>query len=210
MATAKLYSKDGTVQSEVQLPPELFGQEVDLGAIHEAVTIYLGNQRQGNSKTKGRSEVSGGGKKPWKQKGTGRARQGSNTAPNWARGGKAHGPLPRSYDRKLNKKFKQLAFASALSLKASQSQVHIFEEIDVAAPKTKQLVALLKKANLDQQKNTILTSDIRPQLGLAARNLPNTQVQRVQDLNTYEVMAPQNLIFTQSALVALAARGGQS
>lgn len=210
MATAKLYSKDGTVQSEVQLPAELFAQEVNLGAIHEAVTIYLGNQRQGNSKTKGRSEVSGGGKKPWKQKGTGRARQGSNTAPNWARGGKAHGPLPRSYERKLTKKFKQMAFAAALSFKASENQVHVFEDIEVAAPKTKDLVSILKKAQLSGQKSTILTSDARVNLGLAVRNLPNVQVQRVQDLNTYEVMAPQNLIFTQSALTALVARGGQA
>src|SRR5690606_28563709 len=105
---------------------------------------HLGNLRQGTHKTKNRSEVSGGGRKPHKQKGTGGARQGSNTAPQYARGGKAHGPLPHKYAKDLNQKMKRKAFVSALSLKARESQVHVFEGIGITAPKTRQLAGILK------------------------------------------------------------------
>jgi large subunit ribosomal protein L4 len=208
MAKAKLHAPDGAYKQDVELPASHFGQEVSEPAIFQAVYVYLGNQRQGTHKTKNRSEVSGGGKKPWKQKGTGRARQGSNTAPNWARGGKAHGPLPHKYSKDMNKKQRQKAFVSALSLKALESKVHVFEGIGISAPKTKQLAGILKKAELAGVKNLIVVETPEKDLLLAARNLPDTQIERVQDVHAYSLMHSDNVIFTSGALkILVEARG---
>jgi large subunit ribosomal protein L4 len=208
MAKAKLYSKDGSAKSEVELPQEFFSQEVNLPAIHEVITVYRGNQRQGTAKTKGRSEVSGTNQKPWKQKGTGRARAGSNKSPVWVRGGKAHGATPRDYTRDLNKKFKSKVFRSALSYMASEQKVHVFEELSLSAPKTKELAGILSKAELNNKKNIMVTHETERNLFLAARNLATTELRRVEDLNTYDVMYPDNLIFTQAALGALSEKRG--
>src|SRR3954468_20076012 len=132
MAKAKLHAADGAFKSECDLPDSHFEQPISEAAMYSAVDVFLGNQRQGTHKAKNRSEVSGGGKKPWKQKGTGRARQGSNTAPNWARGGKAHGPVPRLYKRDLNKKVKRRALLSALTMKAKDNTVFVFEKLALA------------------------------------------------------------------------------
>ena len=115
---AKLYQQDGTVKGDVELPQSIFDAEVNEPVLHQVIKLLLANQRQGTSKTKSRSEVSGGGNKPWRQKGTGRARAGSNTSPVWVRGGKAHGPLPRDYYTKIPKKIRRLALTSALSSRA--------------------------------------------------------------------------------------------
>lgn len=203
MPKAKFYSTDGKYQSDIDLPKDIFESEIDKGAMHLSVTVYLGNQRQGTSKTKSKGEVSGSGKKPWKQKGTGRARAGTNTSPIWVRGGKAHGPLPRSYDRKLNKKFKTRALLSALSFKASESLVHVFEGLDLAQPKTKDLVNILSNAALKNQKNLILLGAANSNLLLAGRNIPGTDIGRVQDLNVYEILNTTNLIFTKEAVLEL-------
>jgi large subunit ribosomal protein L4 len=165
----------------------------------------MGNQRQGTHKTKNRSEVSGGGKKPWKQKGTGRARQGSNTAPQWVRGGKAHGPLPHLYKRDINKKVKRRSLLSALTVKANESSVYVIEKLALAAPKTKDLVKLLAAAKLDGKKNLIVVESADQNLLLAARNLPTVLVQGVWDLNTYNLLNADNVIFTDAAVKALAA-----
>ena len=148
MAKAKLHTPDGAYKNDVELPSSHFDQEVNEPVMFQVTYVYLGNQRQGTHKTKNRSEVSGGGRKPYKQKGTGQARQGSNTAPNWARGGKAHGPIPHKYTKDIPSKMKQKAFLSALSLKARENQVHVFEGIGITEPKTKQLVGILAKAEL--------------------------------------------------------------
>src|SRR3954471_10187927 len=140
MAKAKLYAADGAFKQDMDLPASHFDVEVSEPALFQATYIYLGNQRQGTHKTKTRSEVSGGGVKPWKQKGTGGARQGSNTAPQFARGGKAHGPQPHKYTKDLNQKMKQKAFTSALTLKARESAVSVFEGVGISAAKTSQLV----------------------------------------------------------------------
>ncbi len=206
MAKAKLYALDGTYKSETELPGEYFEQEINEHVMFLAVKAYLANQRQGNHKTKTRSEVSGGGKKPWKQKGTGRARQGSNTAPNFARGGKAHGPAPRLYKQDLNAKVRRKALKSALSLKAKENSIHIFENLLMQAPKTKDLVKVLQKAALSGQKNLILVTESDKNLLLAARNIPDIRVERVQDMNTYEVLHATNAIFTDAAIKALAAK----
>ena len=134
MAKAKLHAATGAYKAEYDLPASHFEQPVSEAAMYNAVDVYMGNQRQGTHKTKNRSEVSGGGKKPWKQKGTGRARQGSNTAPQWVRGGKAHGPLPHLYKRDINKKVKRRALLSALTMKANESSVYVFEQISLDRP----------------------------------------------------------------------------
>jgi large subunit ribosomal protein L4 len=205
MAKAKLHAADGAAKGETDLPASHFEQVISEAAMFQAVDTYLGNQRQGTHKTKNRSEVSGGGRKPWKQKGTGRARQGSNTAPQWARGGKAHGPLPHLYKRDLNKKVRRRALLSAFTVKANDGSVFVIEKLALSAPKTKDLVKVLEKAALGGQKNLILVNEVDNNLLLAARNIPNVQVQRVWDVNTYELINAKNVIFTDAALKALTA-----
>lgn len=203
MAKAKLHGPDGAYKQDLELPASHFDQEVNEPALFQATYVYLGNQRQGTHKTKNRSEVSGGGRKPHKQKGTGGARQGSNTAPQYARGGKAHGPIPHKYTKDLNQKMKQKAFVSALSLKASASQVHVFEAIGVTAPKTSQLAGIIKKAELSGSKNLFVVDQADAALLLAVRNLRDTRVERVQDIHAYGLMNADSVIFTTSALKAL-------
>ncbi len=203
MAKAKLHAADGAYKAEIDLPASHFEQPISEAAMYNAVDVYLGNQRQGTHKTKTRAEVSGGGKKPWKQKGTGNARQGSNTAPNWARGGKAHGPIPHLYKRDINKKVKRRALLSALTMKANESCIYVFEQLSLAAPKTKDLVKVLKTAALTGQKNLFFVSETSENLILAARNIPDILVQRVWDMNTYALINAKNIIFTDSALKAL-------
>jgi large subunit ribosomal protein L4 len=203
MAKAKLHAADGAYKAEIDLPASHFEQPISEAAMYNAVDVYLGNQRQGTHKTKTRAEVSGGGKKPWKQKGTGNARQGSNTAPNWVRGGKAHGPIPHLYKRDINKKVKRRALLSALTVKANESSIYVFEKLSLQAPKTKDLVKVLKTAALTGQKNLFLVSEASENLILAARNIPDVLVQRVWDMNTYGLINAKNIIFTDSALKAL-------
>ncbi len=205
MAKAKLHAATGAYKAEYDLPASHFEQPVSEAAMYNAVDVYMGNQRQGTHKTKNRSEVSGGGKKPWKQKGTGRARQGSNTAPQWVRGGKAHGPLPHLYKRDINKKVKRRALLSALTMKANESSVYVFEQISLTAPKTKELAKVLTTATLLGQRNLILVSEADQNLALAARNLPDVMVQRVWDVNTYWLISAKNIIFTDGAIKALTA-----
>ena len=207
MAKAKLHAADGAFKSEFDLPASHFEAPVSEAAMYNAVDVYMGNQRQGTHKTKNRSEVSGGGKKPWKQKGTGRARQGSNTAPQWVRGGKAHGPLPHLYKRDINKKVKRRALLSALTVKANESSIYVFEKLSFAAPKTKDLVKVLATAKLGGQKNLLVVSDADANLLLAARNIPTVLVQRVWDINTYGLLNATNVIFTNDAIKALTAVG---
>ena len=204
MAKAKLHAADGAFKNaDYELPSSHFEQEISEAAMYQAVDTYLNNNRQGTSKTKNRSEVSGGGRKPWKQKGTGRARQGSNTAPQWARGGKAHGPTPRKYKKDLNKKVRRRALLSAFTVKAKEEAVFVFETIALAAAKTKELIKVLKTAALEGQKSLILTDVADNKLVLASRNIPGVQVQRVWDVNTYELINSKNVIFTDAAIKAL-------
>ena len=210
MAKAKLHAADGAFKSEIDLPASHFEAPVSEAAMFNVVDVYLGNQRQGTHKTKNRSEVSGGGKKPWKQKGTGRARQGSNTAPQWVRGGTAHGPLPHGYRRDVNKKVRRRALLSALTVKANESSVYVIESLSLAAPKTKDLIKFLAAAKLDGQKNLIVVPETDKNLLLASRNIPNVLVQRVWDLNTYNLLNAQNVIFTNAAVKALTEAGAEA
>lgn len=210
MSKAKLYSNDGSSKSEIDLPADLFAGKVNEDSIYQYVVVYQANQRQGNSKTKSRSEVSGTNQKPWKQKGTGRARSGSNTSPIWVRGGKAHGPIPKSYHTKLNKKLKKLALVSALTTKANDGEVHVFEKLTLEEHKTKKLAGILSNAKLDATNSLILLSEPNEKLMLAARNIPALDVAQVRELNAFDVVSNKNLIFTQSALTVLTELQGAS
>lgn len=204
MAKAKFHAADGAFKNaDYELPSSHFDQEISEAAMYQAVDTYLNNNRQGTHKTKNRAEVSGGGRKPWKQKGTGRARQGSNTAPQWARGGKAHGAKPHKYKKELNKKVKRRALLSAFTVKAKENAVYVFENLAPAAPKTKDLFKVFQTAALAGQRNLVLVSEADKNLLLASRNIPDVQVQRVWDVNTYELISATNVIFTDAAIKAL-------
>jgi len=202
MAKAKLYAADGSAKSELDLPEAYFAAEVSEPCMYLSVNAYLTNQRQGTSKTKTKAEVSGGGIKPWKQKGTGRARSGSNTSPIWVRGGKAHGPAPRFYNKKINKKVKQRALLSALTTKANENLVSVIEKLSFEAPKTKAFLNVVDTMGLSG-KNLILVAPGDTNCFLSARNDHWSNIMRVEDINTYSILRAKNVVFTEEALKVL-------
>lgn len=203
MATAKLHAADGSFKSDVELPVEFFGVEVSKACIYLAVNAYLANQRQGTAKTKTRSEINGSGAKPWKQKGSGRARSGTNSSPIWVRGNKAHGPKARSYNKKVNKKVKRKAFLSALTAKAADEAIVVFETLSFNSPKTTELLSMYAKSGLEQRNTLFVTAPGDENVLLTARNIPWAKVVRAQDLNTYDLVRARNIVFSQAALDAV-------
>jgi large subunit ribosomal protein L4 len=206
MAKATLFSQTGAKAGEIDLPDEFFAQPVNEALLHEAVVIHQGNQRQGTSMGKNRALVSGGGKKPFKQKGTGHARQGTSTSPINVRGGKPFAPVPHLYTRKLNSKAKLVALTSALSLRAGAGKVVVFETLVPDAPKTKEFVKVFANADLAGTKALVLVDGSNQNLALSARNVPNVNLQRAQDLNVYDVLWSDTLVLTRASLEALKAR----
>ncbi|MFH1756029.1 MAG: 50S ribosomal protein L4, partial [Candidatus Latescibacterota bacterium] len=159
MATAKLYGKDGTEKGSAQLPDSLFGCEVNEKVVHETVLAYLANQRQGTASTKERSDVKGGGKKPYRQKGTGRARAGTTRSPIFRGGGTVFGPHPRSYRINMPKKMRRLALRSALSARAQENNILVISELDFSEPKTKMFASVLNNMNSAGQKVLFVMSE---------------------------------------------------
>ncbi len=206
MAKAPLFNQAGAKAGEIELPDEFFAQPVNEALLHEAVVIHLGNQRQGTSMGKNRALVSGGGKKPFKQKGTGHARQGTSTSPINVRGGKPFAPVPHLYTRKLNQKAKRVALASALSLRAGAGKVVVFETLVPSTPKTKEFVKALSAAELGSKRTLVLVDGVNNNLTLAARNVPDVNLQRASDLNVYDVLSADTLVLTKASLEALKAR----
>lgn len=204
MATAKLYAKSGEYKQDIALPADLFDAEVSEGCMYLTIKAYRTNQRQGTAKTQTRSETSGGTHKPWKQKGTGRARAGANNSPVWVRGNKAHGPKVVDYFEKVNKKVKRKAFRSALTLKAKDSQVLVFENLAFEAAKTKDFLALMAKAGLDARNTLFLVGPEDKNLAVSMRNVPWARSMRVMDANTYEIVRAGNVVISQNALGVLA------
>ncbi|MCK4774637.1 MAG: 50S ribosomal protein L4, partial [Candidatus Krumholzibacteria bacterium] len=172
MATAIVYEKDGTESGKMELPEKLFGGEVNQDVIHEAVVAYLANQRQGTASTKGRSDVRGGGHKPYRQKGTGRARAGTTSSPVFRGGGVVFGPHPRDYSRKLPKKVKRLALVSSLSSRANDGDIVVIKSLEMTEPKTKEFAGIL--ANIDVAGKKMLVVVDRPNEATikSARNIP--------------------------------------
>jgi large subunit ribosomal protein L4 len=183
---------------EIELDERIFGAPIRPDLMHEVVTMYLAGQRLGTHKTKGRSEVSGGGRKPWRQKGTGRARQGSIRAPQWKGGGTVFGPTPRSYKYKVPKKVRRLALYSALSSKVDSGNLIVLDNLSFPEIKTKQVVALLNRFNLN--KALIVDAEKQENALLSARNLPNVKYTDANGVNVYDVLRHDHLVLTTAAI----------
>lgn len=177
----------GETVEEIELREDIFGIEPNVAVMHQALVRQLANARQGTHKTKGRSEVSGGGRKPWRQKGTGRARQGSTRAPQWKGGGIVHGPQPRSYAQKLPKKMRRLALRSALSTKVAEEQFIVLDKLDLIQPKTKEMVTVLDRLNVDSDA-LILMPEANENVELSARNLQYVKIARANNLSVRDLL----------------------
>ena len=199
MAKAKLYAASGEFKNEIDLPA-VFDTEVNKVCIYLHIKAILNNRRQGTAQTKTRSQVSGGTTKPWKQKGTGRARAGQNTSAIWVRGNKAHGPKSHDYFEKVNKKVKRLAFHSALSDKAQEGKILVFESLSFETPKTKDFLSVVKKAGLEQRNALFLVVSNYNYLRLSSVNVSWVRTARVQDVNTYDLVRANNIAISQEAL----------
>ena len=194
----------------VELDPAIFEAPVRPHLFHAEVRRQLANRRAGTHATKNRSGVSGGGVKPWRQKGTGRARQGSIRSPQWAGGGVVFGPVPRSHDHKLTKKMRKAALRSALSLRAKEGAISVVEGLALDEFKTKRVVELLGGLGLADQSVLIVIAGAQPQLEGSARNLPGVSVLRAEGLNVYDVLRHARLVIARDALDAIVARLGAS
>jgi large subunit ribosomal protein L4 len=199
---------DGTPGDERALPGTLFDGRVNRGALYAAVKAYRANRRQGTAAAKTRAEVSGGGRKPWRQKGTGRARQGSIRAPHWRGGGVVHPPVPRDWSERLPRKVRALARRSALNLRAREGAVVVAEGLALAEGKTREVVAWLRAAGLADRKVLILTAGLRPDLVRAARNLPRVCVRPFGEETAYEVLWSDAVCIEAAALAQAADAGG--
>jgi len=199
MLEAQFYAANAKHKGAYTLPPEFDGV-VREGALYHAVRAYRNNQRQGTHSTKTRAEVSGGSQKPWRQKGTGRARQGSTRAPHWVGGGIAFGPRHRSYRTDLPRKVRQLARRSALNARATAGAIHVIEEFAFPAPRTRQLVELLGALGLTGRKVLVLTAETNANLYLSGRNVPDVQVMRYCDAAAYDVLWADALVVEQAAI----------
>jgi large subunit ribosomal protein L4 len=201
MLTARFFSAAGEPGDAVQLPEELFDGVVHEAALHQTIKAFLANQRQGNASTKTRGEIRGGGKKIWRQKGTGRARQGSIRAPHWRGGGVVFGPSPRSYRQDVPKKVKSLARRSAFNQRAMNGEITVLERFNLEAPKTKQVLALLGKMGVADAKRVLLLTDgSKETVFRSARNLPNVEVLPFSQASAYDVLKARQVVIEQSAL----------
>ncbi len=200
----EIYTKDGKSSGEkITLSPDVFGITPNDHAIYEAVTSYLANQRQGTHKTKTYGEVSGSGKKLWKQKHTGRARIGAARSPLWKGGGTIFGPLPRDYSRRLSKSARVLARKSALSYKASSTSIKIVEDFSLEAPRSKDMENVLKALEVRNKKVLFLVPKTDPVLWKSSRNLTRLQIVEAGRASTYDILNSQVLVMQKSAVAAL-------
>ncbi|AMM91311.1 50S ribosomal protein L4 [Peribacillus simplex] len=199
MPKVTLFNQTGSQVGDIELNESIFGIEPNNHVLFEAIIMQRASLRQGTHKVKNRSEVAGGGRKPWKQKGTGRARQGSIRSPQWRGGGVVFGPTPRSYAYKLPKKVRRLAIKSALSAKALEENILVLESLSFEAPKTKEFVAVLKNLSVDT-KTLIVTDGLDEKVALSARNIPGVTVVEAVGLNVLDVVSHNKLILTKSAV----------
>jgi len=198
--TVQIYGADGSAKGSTELPAELFEQPVHEHLMWLSVKRHLGNQRQGTASVKTRGEVSGGGKKPWRQKGTGRARSGSNTSPLWPGGGRAFGPKPRDYRTELPRQQRRAALLSALSLRASEKAVSVLDGLSFDAPKTSQMASVLKSIGLHGKKTLLVVGSHEENLWRSCRNLRNLRTTLADRLNPYELLECEALVLTPQAL----------
>ncbi len=203
MPKANLYSSVGQAAGEVELPVSLFGLKPREHHIWRSVTTHLANQRLGTVKTKGKGEVSGGGKKPFKQKGTGNARQGSSRAVQFVGGGIAHGPKPRDYSKTLPKKMRQQALAESLSDKAQNGNLFVIDNFKFETPKTKQALSLLKGLGVSEKKTLIILEQANDATAKSFRNIPRVTLLSRGNLNTYEIVNHEVVVLAKDALTQL-------
>ena len=199
MANVKVYNMKGAEVGELTLSDAIFGIEYNEPLIHQAVVTYLANQRQGTKSTLTRTEVRGGGAKPWRQKGTGRARQGSIRAPQWIKGGVVFAPKSRDFSKKMNTEAKRGALLSALSKKVADGELLVVDEIKVGAPKTKEMEAFRKAMKLEKR-TVVVMDEPNENVILAARNLPTLKTISVSEINTYEIVANAVVVFTKGSV----------
>ena len=199
MLKTNVYNMSGNVVGEIELPEALFGIEPNAAVVHDSVKNHLANKRQGTQSALTRAEVSGGGRKPWRQKGTGRARQGSTRAPQWTHGGIVFAPKPRDYSYTLNKKAKRLALKSALSAKAAAERVVVIDSIKMESPKTKEFASFLAAVGA-QKKPLVVTAAADQNVVKSGRNIPGCQVTFANLINVYDIVNADKLVLDQAAL----------
>lgn len=199
MPNCSVFDSKGAKVSDIELAESVFGIEPNTSAMHLCVVNYLANQRQGTQSTKTRSEVSGGGKKPWRQKGTGRARQGSTRAPQWTHGGVVFAPKPRDYRFSVNKKVRRLAMKSAFSSKAQENEIIVVDSIAMDEYKTKKIVAMLKAIEADK-KALIVLPEVDSKIIKSANNIPGVKTAQVNTLNVYDILNADKLVIVKDAV----------
>ncbi|MDQ0163571.1 50S ribosomal protein L4 [Bacillus alveayuensis] len=199
MPKVALYNQNGSTVGEIELNDSVFGIEPNKHVLFEAVIMQRASLRQGTHKVKNRSEVSGGGRKPWRQKGTGRARHGSIRSPQWRGGGTVFGPKPRTYAYKLPKKVRRLAIKSALSSKVQENNIVVLEDLMLERPKTKEMVNILKGLSVEK-KALIVTADHNETVALSARNIPGVTVVTAAGVNVLDVLNHDKLVITKAAV----------
>jgi len=199
MPKVALYNQNGSTAGDIELNDSVFGIEPNESVVFDAILMQRASLRQGTHKVKNRSEVRGGGRKPWRQKGTGRARQGSIRSPQWRGGGIVFGPTPRSYAYKLPKKVRRLAIKSALSSKVNDNNLIVLEDLNLDAVKTKEMAAILKGLSIEK-KALIVTADANETVELSARNLPGVTVVEANGINVLDVVGHEKLVITKAAV----------
>ena len=201
MANVALYNMEGAEVGTIELSDSIFGVEVKENLVHQAVVLYLANRRQGTQKAKTRSEVSGGGRKPWRQKGTGHARQGSTRSPQWTGGGVVFAPVPRDYSFKMNKKEKRAALKSVLTSKVQENKFIVLDELKLDEIKTKKMQAVLD--NLKVGKALVVITDDSTNIVKSARNIADVQTAAPNTINVYDILKYDTVIATKSSVAAI-------
>jgi large subunit ribosomal protein L4 len=209
MASVEVVTTENQKAGAVELDPAVFEAKVLPHLLHAEVRRQLARRRAGTHSSKNRSGVSGGGAKPWRQKGTGRARQGSTRSPQWAGGGVVFGPVPRSYEHSLPKKVRRAALRSALSLRKNEGALVVVDDLPFREYRTKPVIAMLQALGLDAAGVLIVIDDANPFVEVSARNLPGVAVVRVAGLNVYDVLRHPKLLVTRGAVAAIGARLGE-
>lgn len=198
MTKVAVYNREGSSVGEIELNDAIFNRQVNMPVMHQAVLVYLSSQRRGTHATKTRGLVSGGGKKPWRQKGTGHARAGSTRSPIWKGGGVTFGPQPRSHTIAMPKKMRRAALLSALSLKNQEGKIVVLDELNFDAPKTKEMARILK--NLDAANSLVILEEGNSNVLLSIRNMPSVQAFAPDGINTYNILLHDKVLLTRTAL----------
>jgi large subunit ribosomal protein L4 len=207
--TVPVYDMQGATVGECQLADAVFGAPVNVPLLHQAVVMYQANRRRGTAATRTRGDVSGGGRKPWRQKGTGRARQGSIRAPHWKGGGTVFGPQPRDWGYAIPRKARRQALRGALSAKVADGAIRVLDRLEFERPRTREMAAVLERLNVRDTRVLVVTAGRDETVHLSARNLPDAAVRPAADLNALDVLTARTLVITRDAVARVeAALGG--